>query len=771
MSAMIPNGGPVEDVPAELRALPQWVAWRRVLRDGKATKVPINPLTGKGANCNDPATWTTFDIALAFALSDDCDGVSFALSPTDPFTALDLDDVIDPDSGEIDADAINTVDRFETYAELSPSRLGIHLLLRGDLTSLTGRKRADRECYDRARFMTVTGLRASAHAVNSRQEILNAWHAEIWPPIAPSAPRPPSVPLDTSDSERIERIRGSKQGPKFVRLWSGDTEGFTSGSEADLALCSILSFWWQRDSGAVDRLFRASGLMRPKWDSRRGQATYGENTVSRAVKSSASYDPSLRPLRIVPPTTATPGTDGAGWEPIIPLPGLPGVPCFPIHVLPPDLADFVADVAATTNTPLDYPACFALAIAAGVVGATHALDIKRGHVQRSSVFLVAVAQKGSGKTPALDAVAAPVYDRQARLHREKEKKAKAFVSDVTAEKLAEVLNDNRRGVLMIRDELASWLASFNQYKAGGKGSDRQFYLSAWSSSAVSVDRKNKDSEPLYVRFPCLSVVGTIQPAVFDRFRGDADDGFYDRVLFTFPDELPLVGEQWKEIDQSRADRWSEALADLSAMRMRERTDGSEHPHFLALTPDARGVWQEWTEWVATTVNGDDFDPAIRGPAVKLSGYAARLALVCHMLRKAYGEPVRDEIDADDMSRGADLGRYFLGHSKRAWAAVGLDGRHTSTQRLVQWVRDRNGAAFTRRDAHRALHRVFQTSEMLTQPLYTLVSNCYLRYRQTATDSTQTQTAGRPTATTYEINPELCQRVTTVNASPPRTVVG
>ena len=423
-------------------------------------------------------------------------------------------------------------------------------------------------------------------------------------------------------------------------------------------------------------------------------------------------------------------------------------------------------MAGTTNTPLDYPACFALGVAAGTVGASYAVEIKAGHIQRSSVYLCAVAQKGSGKSPALDAVAAPVYDAQYELHRDKEKKRKAYVSDITAEKLAQVLHDNPRGALMIRDELAAWLLSFNQYKAGGKGSDRQFYLSVWSGSAVSVDRvKDKDAEPLYIRYPCLSVVGTIQPSVFDRFRGDSDDGFYDRVLFCFPDELPMVGEQWQEIDPARAARWEERLRDIRKLEMVSELGKPDRPFFLRLSDRARGAWQEWTEEVAAMVNATDFDPELRGPAVKLSGYAARLALVAHVLRKAYCERVHDKIDDEDMRRGAGLARYFLGHARRAWAAVGLDSRHSGTRRLLRWVKDRNGLAFTRREAHRALHRQFPTSESLTEPLSTLVSSCYLRTRLATDEESQPGKPGRLAPVVYEINPELCQRVTTVTASP------
>src|SRR5438034_8490700 len=53
----------------------------------------------------------------------------------------------------------------------------------------------------------------------------------------------------------------AQNGVKFSTLWSGDTSAYSSASEGDLALCTLLAFWTQ-DAGQIDRLFRQSGLMR-----------------------------------------------------------------------------------------------------------------------------------------------------------------------------------------------------------------------------------------------------------------------------------------------------------------------------------------------------------------------------------------------------------------------------------------------------------------------------------------------------------------------------
>lgn len=65
-------------------------------------------------------------------------------------------------------------------------------------------------------------------------------------------------------------------------------------SAADMALCSHLAFWLGGDAGRVDRVFRSSGLMREKWDSRRGGTTYGAQTVDRAVAGCSEF---YRPRR------------------------------------------------------------------------------------------------------------------------------------------------------------------------------------------------------------------------------------------------------------------------------------------------------------------------------------------------------------------------------------------------------------------------------------------------------------------------------------------
>ena len=292
-----------EAIPAELRALPQWVAWRYETRGDKRTKIPKNPKSnGKLVNAkpNDPATWGTFDEAVDHCgRHADLAGIGFCLAPDDGLTGIDLDHVLDPDTGELKPEAAEILERFAgTYCEVSPSGTGLRLFTFGK----PGRsgKNAGRmkwcEVYSHpsSRYLTVTGNHwtGSATAVTEQQDALDWLHRRFMTASTGSEKQASAHPVDANarplnldDAALLDKARTAKNGADFERLWSGDTSAHGGDeSAADLALCNLLAFWTGGDAARVDRLFRQSGLFRSKWDSKRGDAgTYGAWTVNKAV--------------------------------------------------------------------------------------------------------------------------------------------------------------------------------------------------------------------------------------------------------------------------------------------------------------------------------------------------------------------------------------------------------------------------------------------------------------------------------------------------------
>lgn len=295
-SPAIPSGnGPLhpenrsfDTIPADLRALPQWVCWKYEDRDGKPTKTPYQ-ISGALAKVNDPATWTDFDTVTATYHRGGFSGIGIVLTEKDNLVGVDLDKCLDPATGELDPEAAAIAKELPTYCEVSPSGRGLRLFGFGKLPQ-GGRRKGKFEFYETRRYLTVTGNRFNGHA--ELAEItpqLAAIHAKIFGKASKSAvdSKPgPAGALNLDDAALLNKARGAKNGAEFDRLWSGDTSGHGGDdSAADLALCNLLAFWTDRDAGRIDRLFRQSGLMRAKWDTRRGESTYGAITIAKAIES------------------------------------------------------------------------------------------------------------------------------------------------------------------------------------------------------------------------------------------------------------------------------------------------------------------------------------------------------------------------------------------------------------------------------------------------------------------------------------------------------
>lgn len=150
----------IEKILKELRDYLQWVVWKWEKKNGKPTKPPYDPKTGKRASHSDPSTWGTFEQAVK-ALDRGFDGIGFVFTGEDPYTGIDLDDCRDPTSGQIETWALKIIEDFDSYTEVSPSGTGLKIFLKGKLPA-GGIKTKHIEVYDRLRFFTVTGDRYDA---------------------------------------------------------------------------------------------------------------------------------------------------------------------------------------------------------------------------------------------------------------------------------------------------------------------------------------------------------------------------------------------------------------------------------------------------------------------------------------------------------------------------------------------------------------------------------------------------------------------------------
>lgn len=305
-----------EKIPEELKSLPQWVGFFRTpAKDGKTTKKPVNVRTLYGASSINPETWGTFEQAVqsigkTARVGDSqgkIEGIGFVFAP--PYCGIDLDHVINADTGEINRQALDVINTMESYTEISPSGTGIHIIYKGEIHKEWKCKKnnglgsgSDIEMYQQGRYFTVTGNRFNDNDIASREPhaalIYQAYmdngqdgQKSLSAVSEPSKPKTKS--LTVTDKDIIDKAMNSSSGMKFARLFNGDTSDYDNDdSRADMALCSMLAFWCNKDIAMMDRIFRQSKLMRSKWDEKHGRDTYGNITMEKAVESCTNtYSP------------------------------------------------------------------------------------------------------------------------------------------------------------------------------------------------------------------------------------------------------------------------------------------------------------------------------------------------------------------------------------------------------------------------------------------------------------------------------------------------
>lgn len=277
----------LDTIPASLRETGLYCCWNYEKRGGRLTKVPYNPRTGNRASSTNPATFAPLSEALEAV--GDYDGIGVGVFGD--LGAIDIDHCIS-DNGELSEMAVDIMETMQAYTEYSPSGKGLRLLFHATGFEYDkdryyiNRQKIGLEVYiagNTNKYVTVTGNTLTLGVdLEERGEQLAAVLEKYM--VRPRASKQkPTPPLTQADRDLIKRAKRSKRGAEFSNLWAGDGVDYESHSEADIALCNMLAFWTNRNPAQMDRLFRNSGLMRPKWDEIHGPDTYGNITIQNVI--------------------------------------------------------------------------------------------------------------------------------------------------------------------------------------------------------------------------------------------------------------------------------------------------------------------------------------------------------------------------------------------------------------------------------------------------------------------------------------------------------
>ena len=453
---------------------------------------------------------------------------------------------------------------------------------------------------------------------------------------------------------------------------------------------------------------------------------------------------------------------------------------FPFQVFAPALQRYCKGVANVTLTPPDMAGCAMLAVASAAIGQSAQALLKRTWKESPLLFLLTVAEPGKTKSPVIKLVGAPLAridatlrdeSHDARCLWEAQKKAlpkgekaedeppqrRAIVKDITRETLAAILRDNPRGVLVDPDEATAWVSSFNEYKS--KGSDRQFWLAIWASTSLSVDREG-GRRSIYVRSPLATVHAGLPPDMLGALAEEhgRNDGFVDRILFSYPADFPEQRWTEDELDQGDETTWATIIRTLHAQQMFREESGEIRPHFIGFDTQAKAAYVEWFNAHCKEMESDDLPPAYVGLWSKLRAYCARFALILSRLRLAMDPECSELLSApirlEDVRGAICLVDYFKSHFQRVNHRMTAGTGSREARVVLAWIVRKQVSEFRERDVRQDLRRRFADPESLESVLALLTKAGAIRPKIEAENPHR---KGPKPSQAYEVNPTLKER--------------
>tara|TARA_B100001123_G_scaffold130143_1_gene151184 strand:+ start:929 stop:2758 length:1830 start_codon:yes stop_codon:yes gene_type:complete len=418
---------------------------------------------------------------------------------------------------------------------------------------------------------------------------------------------------------------------------------------------------------------------------------------------------------------------------------------FPTEVLPPVLRDLVQQAAKAMGCAEAFVAAPALTVVAAAIGTTRELKLKDDWRVPPMIWTAMIGSSGTLKSPPLKLARKPVLemeweadaDRADKMRQYKEEKmcyeesvknwreqnrkkstepvpppveptppvyTRYFASDTTIEGLGRILNDNPRGILVIRDELNGWLGGMDQYKPG-KGGDVAHYLEMYNGETMTVDRKGDDC-PLKVRSAAVCISGGIQPQVFAK--AIASDHRYNgltaRLLICWP---PRPTRRWIDytMDPDVEHNYGSMIKRLYLLQGADNplTGETGLPVAIKLTPDAHEVMKDFVNRHGLQGDGLDHEKEeVKAAWSKLEEYPARLALGLHYAKWASQPwpeqcdefsqltPFEEDVSAETMQAAVTLTEWFTDEMLRVYSQLKEENLRAYYRELIDWIYQKGG---------------------------------------------------------------------------------
>lgn len=443
--------------------------------------------------------------------------------------------------------------------------------------------------------------------------------------------------------------------------------------------------------------------------------------MDNILKSSQKQSPAnWNAARRVAANASSPSRPENPWRP------------FPLDALPTVVRDFAAEIGRTICVDESVAILPMISVAGACIGNSARAKMSGDYFAPPNIWTCPLLRSGERKSPVLNAVMRPIYDRQADLSAEHARQVAQYrsdlerwklkpkpdrgdapveppgfphlyVADATPEAIALRLADQPRGLIVVVDELSGLFRGVDQYKSGGKGNGREFFLQAYDAGPAKIDRKSATPPTIFIPRAFVTVTGMIQPAMLARVLRPDDyaSGLAARFMLAAP---PPRRATWTAdgIADNVREAWNNLLIALLAMPVPEK------PLLIAPTDGAMSLWASAHDRLDAERYNEP-DDRMRAARAKLIGLIPRLALVLEIVYAASDQrPAVRSISDASMGSAIAISEWARYETARVYGLLSIEtegddddaiirriqdaGGQCSVRNLMQWSRQFRGSA-------------------------------------------------------------------------------
>lgn len=285
-------------------------------KSGKTNKLPINIHNNKMLKWRqEPDQIATFSETMRFLKSQSSENIKRArlgvllkdnfFGDDSNLIVIDIDhrkDLVEQvqnhkvTSDDLQAKVVEFALESGFYIEVSQSKQGLHIFMKGHKENAKLIKNGSFEYYDRDRWICVTGdsvnpdftgkLDVDDKTIGILESVMFT-REERERSQKQKNTAEVKISNEKFDDENlnnlIKKAKNAGNGDKFTELFENTDS--KNPSDGDMALVCMLAFWTKKNPSMMDAIFRKSKRMRPKWDeihNPQGQS-YGEMTIEKAI--------------------------------------------------------------------------------------------------------------------------------------------------------------------------------------------------------------------------------------------------------------------------------------------------------------------------------------------------------------------------------------------------------------------------------------------------------------------------------------------------------